>query len=110
MSGRIQIIIAELVDGLHLLVLVVVLRETAESHHQAFIASQGEDPEWPLWYGEYSLQKMRSLLNANFTKSELVYMLVSAEKENGYEAPGAEWIKFYSKFSLRDMLSFSEVS
>ncbi|MFZ0893194.1 MAG: hypothetical protein WAZ77_01710 [Candidatus Nitrosopolaris sp.] len=46
------------------------------------------------------MQKMRTLLNANFTKSELVYMLVSAEKENGYEAPGAEWIKFYSKFFI----------
>jgi hypothetical protein len=77
-----------------------LLRETAESHHQAFIATQGEGPEWPLWYGENSLQKMRTLLNANFTKSELVYMLVSAEKENGYEAPGAEWIKFYSKFFI----------
>ena len=75
-----------------------LLTETAESHHQAFIATEGEDPEWPLWYAEHLLEKMRSLLNAKFTKSELVYMLVSAEKENGYEAPGAEWTRFYAKF------------
>jgi hypothetical protein len=46
-----------------------LLRETAESHHQAFTATKGEDPEWPLWYAERSLEKMRSLLNAKFTKS-----------------------------------------
>jgi hypothetical protein len=27
-------------------------------------------------------------------------MIVSAEKENGYEAPGAEWIRFYAKFFI----------
>lgn len=75
-----------------------LLTETAESHHQAFITTEGEDPEWPLWYAEHLLEKMRSLLNAKFTKSELVYMLVSAEKENGCEAPGAEWTRFYAKF------------
>jgi hypothetical protein len=67
-----------------------LLTETVESHHQAFIATEGEDSEWPLWYAEHLMEKRRSLLNAKFTKSELIYMLVSAEKEIGCEAPGAE--------------------
>ena len=26
-----------------------LLNETAEAHHKAFAATEGEDPDWPLW-------------------------------------------------------------
>jgi len=42
------------------------------------------DDEWPIWYAGYLLDKMRKMLNSGFTKSELIYILVSAEKENGW--------------------------
>jgi hypothetical protein len=38
------------------------------------------------------------MLKANFTKSELIYLLVLAEKKNGFIAPGAYWPRFYAKF------------
>jgi hypothetical protein len=41
---------------------------------------------------------MRVMLNSKFTKSELIYILVSAEKENGLVAPGAYWPRFYANF------------
>ena len=59
-----------------------LLNETAEAHHKAFAATNGEDAEWPIWYADYLLDKMRRMLNSKFTKSELIYILVSAEKEN----------------------------
>jgi NAD(P)H-hydrate epimerase len=75
-----------------------LLNETAEAHHKAFAATNGVDDEWPIWYAGYLLDKMRKMLNSGFTKSELIYILVSAEKENGRVAPGAYWPRFYSNF------------
>lgn len=75
-----------------------LLNETAEAHHKAFTVTNGEDAEWPIWYADYLLDKMRRMLNSKFTKSELIYILVSAEKENGRLAPGAYWAKFYANF------------
>jgi hypothetical protein len=78
--------------------LVNLLNETAGTHHKAFAATNGEDPEWPIWYADYLLNKMRGMLNSKFTKSELIYILVSADKENGRMAPGAYWPRFYANF------------
>jgi NAD(P)H-hydrate epimerase len=75
-----------------------LLNETAEAHHKAFAATDGEDAEWPIWYADYLLDKMRGMLNSKFTKSELIYILVSADKENGRMAPGAYWPRFYANF------------
>jgi NAD(P)H-hydrate epimerase len=75
-----------------------VLNETAEAHHKAFAASDGEDPEWPIWYADYLLDRMRMMLNSKFTKSELIYILVSADKEKELVAPGAYWPRFYANF------------
>lgn len=36
-----------------------LLNETAEAHHKAFAATKGEDPDWPLCYADYLLEKMR---------------------------------------------------
>ena len=65
-----------------------LLNETAEAHHKAFAATDGEDPEWPIWYADYLLDSMRIMLNSKFTKSELIYILVSADKEKELVAPG----------------------
>lgn len=77
-----------------------VLNETAEAHHKAFAATEGEDPDWPIWYADYLLEKMRKMLNAKFTKSELIYLLVLMDKKNGVVAPGAYWPRFYAKYII----------
>ena len=35
--------------------LIDLFRETGPAHHRAYFAANGADPEWPLWYAEYSL-------------------------------------------------------
>jgi hypothetical protein len=77
-----------------------LLNDTAEAHHKAFAATEGEDPDWPIWYADYLLDKMWPMLNARFTKSELIYLLVLAGKENAYVAPGAYWPRFYANFII----------
>ena len=58
-----------------------LFNETAKAHHKAFAATEGEDPDWPLWYADYLLEKMRQILKAKFTESELIYLLVLMDKK-----------------------------
>lgn len=77
-----------------------VLSEALEAHHTAFFEKDGDDPEWPIWYAEYLHARLGSMLNADFTKSELVYLILLAEKERQLVSPGANWSNSFSKFLL----------
>ncbi len=74
-----------------------LFREVGEAHHQAYIETDGADPEWPLWYADYLRDKLAPLLGASFTKSELVYMLLLVANELPLAAPGANWARYYAK-------------
>lgn len=78
------------------------LIETAEAHHKAFAATEGEDPDWPLWYSDHLHERMCNLLKAKFTKSELIYMLVMADKKMGLHAPGAYWPSFCARLFVQE--------
>ena len=39
-------------------------------------------------------------MNASFTKSELVYMLILVANEQPLRAPGANWSPYYAKFFI----------
>ena len=71
--------------------------EVGEAHHQAYIETDGADPEWPLWYADFLRERLGTLLGANFTKSELVHMLVLVANEQPLKAPGANWARYYAK-------------
>ena len=80
--------------------LEALFHEVAKAHHQAYIETDGADPEWPLWYAEHLRDRLGALLDASFTKSELVYMLVLVANEQPLRAPGANWARYYAKFFL----------
>ena len=80
--------------------LASLFRETGTAHHREFIASGGDDPEWPLWYAEYLLPKMESLVPRRLTRSEIVYLLVRAERDRRALSPGLGWPEYYSGFFL----------
>lgn len=74
--------------------------ETGEAHHQAFIETNGVDPDWPLWYSQHLMDKLLPLIDADMTRSELVFNLVRAEIERMEDAPGANWKRFYAQFFI----------
>ena len=74
-----------------------LFHEVGEAHHQAYIETDGADPEWPLWYADFLRERLSTLLDANFTKSELVHMLVLVANEQPLKAPGANWARYYAK-------------
>ncbi len=77
-----------------------LFRETGHAHHEAFSDIDGADPEWPAWYAERVHRRLCTLLQADLTRSELVYLLVLVDKERALEAPGAEWTGYYARFFL----------
>lgn len=74
-----------------------MFREAGEAHHQAYLETDGADPDWPIWYADHLHGRISTLLNARFTRSELVYLLISLDRELQRDAPGADWADFYAR-------------
>lgn len=80
--------------------LAALFREANQAHHRAYIETDGADPDWPIWYAEFLRDRLAELLDATFTKSELVYLLVALDRELKSRAPGAEWVGYYTRWFL----------
>ena len=78
--------------------LTSLFEQAGKAHHQAFASVDGADADWPIWYAEYLMDKLPSLLGATFTKSELVYLLVRLSKQQAFDAPGGKWPRYYARF------------
>jgi hypothetical protein len=79
-----------------------LFHQTAEDHHLAFDATDGVDPDWSIWYADHLLaQGLEKLLDAKLLKSDVIYLLVLADKEQQREAPGGHWERYYADFLLR---------
>lgn len=74
--------------------IVALLEETGRAHHQAFIESDGADPEWALWYATHLQKPLSDLLNLEFTRSLIVYELVRMNKTA--EVGNAPWPEVYA--------------
>jgi hypothetical protein len=82
-----------------------LLHQTAEDHHVAFKATDGVDPDWSIWYADHLLELgIEKMLDAKLLKSDLVYLLVGADKEMNRIAPGAHWEPWYADYLIRRYL------
>jgi len=77
-----------------------LLKQAAAAHHEAYASTDGADPDWPIWYADYLHEPLGGLLNARFTRSELVYLIVGLDKELQQAAPGADWTTFWARSLL----------
>ncbi len=78
--------------------IALLLRQTAEAHHEAYLSSDGSDPEWPLWYADYLWDKLPQLLAGDLTRSELVYLLVLLDRRMAEEDSSAPWYDYYAAY------------
>ncbi len=79
--------------------IAALLHETAEAHHVAYKATDGVDPDWSIWYAGHLLEQgLDTLLDAKLLKSDVIYLLVLADKQQMSEAPGAHWENYYADF------------
>jgi len=74
-----------------------LMARAGKEHHLAFLATDGEDPEWPIWYAGFLQQPLGELLKTDFTKSRLVYCVMDAEFEREAREPDAAWAGYYAK-------------
>ncbi|HMT19771.1 MAG TPA: hypothetical protein PKE20_00755 [Promineifilum sp.] len=77
--------------------LATLFQETWKAHHQAYADADGADPDWPIWYATHLQAPLGELLDARFTRSELVYLLITLDREVQRLAPGANWQAYYAK-------------
>ncbi len=76
--------------------IAALLTETAAAHHAAYIATDGADDEWPLWYASYLVDRLPSISTFMGTRSELVYWLVRLESEYLETSSEIPWPRFYA--------------
>lgn len=76
--------------------LAELLAAAGAAHHEAFVATDGADPEWPLWYAEFLLGRMGEHVDDPMTKSQLVYLLVGADR--AHAGSSEPWPEFYARF------------
>jgi hypothetical protein len=76
-----------------------LLHEAAETHHTVYRIVDGDDPDWASWYSDWlvNLSELPQLLGGAPVRSELVYTLVSLDREYGAEAPEARWEDWYAE-------------
>ena len=80
-----------------------LLHEAGETHHRVFRIVDGADDDWASWYAWWliNLSELPDLLDAKPVPSELVYLLVSLDKQYTAEAPGQPWETYYASQILR---------
>jgi len=79
--------------------IAAVLHEAAETHHVVYAIVDGDDPDWASWYGDWLLELSRlpKLLGVKPVRSELVWKLVSLDKDYVAEKPSAAWETWYAE-------------
>jgi hypothetical protein len=75
-----------------------LLTEAGETHHQVFRIVQGADDDWASWYAWWliELSELPALLGIKPVRSELVYLLVSLDKQYAVEDPEEPWQSYYA--------------
>jgi hypothetical protein len=76
-----------------------LMHEAAETHHRVFRIVDGADDDWASWYADWliNLSELPSLLGTKPVRSDLVYLLVSLDKQYNAENPGEPWESYYAR-------------
>jgi hypothetical protein len=81
--------------------LVDLLRAAGQAHHQAYLAVDGEDPEWPSWYAGFLLEPMQALGLEMTSLAELSEALLNVQAAYAEQAPEIDWPTFYAQDLLQ---------
>ena len=77
--------------------LAELFKETGKAHHQAFIETDGEDPDWAIWYANHLRDRLTPFLAAPLTRSRLVFCLVATDDEHRAAHADAPWPEYYAE-------------
>jgi hypothetical protein len=76
-----------------------LLHEVGETHHRVYRIVDGADDDWASWYADWliNLSELPSLLGSKPVRSELIYLLVSLDKQYTAERPSEPWESYYAR-------------
>jgi hypothetical protein len=79
-----------------------LLHEAGETHHLVYRIVDGDDPDWASWYADWlrDLSELPQILGAAPLRSELVWLLVTFDKEYTKAAPSTPWPQWYAERML----------
>lgn len=82
-----------------------LLHEAGETHHRVYRIVDGADPDWASWYADWliNLSELPQLLGQRPVRSELVYQLVSLDKQYAAENPDEPWEGYYARRIVQDL-------
>ncbi len=74
-----------------------LLRQAGAAHHQAFLAVNGADPDWPQWYAAYLAAPLGRRLGVGLDQAALAGALAELDRRHRATAPGESWPEFYGE-------------
>jgi hypothetical protein len=80
-----------------------LLQEAGETHHRVYRIVDGDDPDWASWYADWllNLSELPQLLDVTPVRSELVWILVSLDKQYNEIKPEYGWPQWYAERIVR---------
>jgi hypothetical protein len=80
-----------------------LLHQAADTHHQVFAITDGDDPDWATWYADWlvNLSRIGDLVGTKPVRSELTCLLVGLDKEFVQTKPSGRWEDFYAARLMR---------
>jgi hypothetical protein len=78
--------------------IAALLREAGETHHLVYRIVDGDDPDWASWYADWllNLSELPQILETKPVRSELVWLLVTLDKQYTEASPDVAWPQWYS--------------
>jgi hypothetical protein len=75
-----------------------LLTEVGETHHRVYRIVEGADDDWASFYAWWliELSELPALLGTKPVRSELIYLLVSLDKEFAAKDPDEPWQSYYA--------------
>lgn len=80
--------------------LAELLERASIRHHEAFAATNGDDPDWPLWYATYLEDGIAEILGGAPARSRIVQCLLNAKEEHLSSGSDRPWPEFYATYIL----------
>ena len=79
--------------------IAALLHEAGETHHLVYRIVDGDDPDWASWYADWliSLSELPQILGTRPVRSELVWLLVTLDKEYAKASPDLDWPRWYAE-------------
>jgi hypothetical protein len=76
-----------------------LLHEAGETHHRVYRIVDGDDPDWASWYADWlvNLSELPQILETTPVRSELLWLLVTLDKQYTDTKPDTPWPQWYAE-------------